>query len=276
MNSFNKMNTLTNKTYVNNKTFMTHGIQTWTLDNVIKWMEMNELNELISLFVYNAVDGNALYNITESELITMGVDKIGQRKKILRLVQEHNSLLDTNNINDTLTIKVIFDSRVRTINVTKNNTYNKIVNIIQKEYNLYEISKILYKDENGNKVTITDDIQMLNFITGTNKSKKLYVREKRMYKTKQFKNNFDMFNALLQPIIITNQHGIIEYINQKFTEKFMYSIKDLIGKNVKTIILDLNTENNDKHNVFVKIKSGTTLQMCLDLTRNTALGTNYI
>uniref|UniRef100_A0A6A7FQW5 WD repeat, SAM and U-box domain-containing protein 1 n=1 Tax=Hirondellea gigas TaxID=1518452 RepID=A0A6A7FQW5_9CRUS len=77
-------------------------VQEWTREDVCSWLTEHGLAEYSHNFRAHAIDGRELITLTEDKLEnTLGVDALGHRNKILRLVKRHkreNSVAESNEV----------------------------------------------------------------------------------------------------------------------------------------------------------------------------------
>ena len=50
------------------------------------WLRHNDLDEVAALFREHEIDGEALLSLTHADLIILGINTIGLRSKLLRLI----------------------------------------------------------------------------------------------------------------------------------------------------------------------------------------------
>ena len=60
--------------------------QQWTISEVSAWLESIELGELRETFAENSISGAELLELGEDDMKTLGVSKLGHRKKLLRRI----------------------------------------------------------------------------------------------------------------------------------------------------------------------------------------------
>jgi len=60
----------------------------WNADEVADWLDLLEISETKDLFLENAIGGSELLDLSDADLRSMGIAKVGHRKKILSKVAE--------------------------------------------------------------------------------------------------------------------------------------------------------------------------------------------
>jgi hypothetical protein len=60
----------------------------WSANEVADWLDLLEISETKEVFVDNAIGGSELLDLSDADLRSMGVAKVGHRKKILSKVAE--------------------------------------------------------------------------------------------------------------------------------------------------------------------------------------------
>jgi SAM domain (Sterile alpha motif) len=73
-------------------------MRVWSFQHVTAWLEKNDLKEYSDAFVKNAISGSELADLTEKDLETLGVKKLGSRKKLIRLIQDMTALKRENSM----------------------------------------------------------------------------------------------------------------------------------------------------------------------------------
>lgn len=68
-------------------------INAWTGQQVAKWLTKNDMMENVESFIENAITGSEFVDLTEKDLDTLGVKKLGSRKRILKVITEYNMQL---------------------------------------------------------------------------------------------------------------------------------------------------------------------------------------
>lgn len=66
-------------------------MESWSEEEVCTWLESLDMTELIPSFRRNAISGAELVVLDNDELRALGVSKVGQRRKILNLVNPDES-----------------------------------------------------------------------------------------------------------------------------------------------------------------------------------------
>lgn len=60
----------------------------WNPEEVADWLDLLEISETKELFIDNAIGGSELLDLSDADLRSMGIAKVGHRKKILSKVAE--------------------------------------------------------------------------------------------------------------------------------------------------------------------------------------------
>jgi len=114
--------------------YMIKDINDWTTYDVCEWLIANGLDDIVEYISKNAINGMVLKNLTDKELIEIGITKIGHRKKILatlkEIIEEPNietremdliseSTLTSSYDNSTIQIKIDCDGSIRRFKLPK-------------------------------------------------------------------------------------------------------------------------------------------------------------
>lgn len=63
----------------------------WSTKEVTAWLATNELEMYKSVFEKESINGETLMELTPEELDSIGVKKLGHKKKLLRLIKKMKS-----------------------------------------------------------------------------------------------------------------------------------------------------------------------------------------
>lgn len=63
----------------------------WTSEMVANWLNMNELGHLASVFMAHRITGDVLLDLTSDDLVEIGVQALGDRKRFLRAAAQFQS-----------------------------------------------------------------------------------------------------------------------------------------------------------------------------------------
>ncbi len=64
------------------------GPEMWTLGDTCDWLATMEMRQYRILFITNSLNGKRLIQLTDSELLLVGVEALGHRKRILRNIKQ--------------------------------------------------------------------------------------------------------------------------------------------------------------------------------------------
>ena len=62
----------------------------WSIEEVGAWLESFDLHDSKECFIENEISGAELFTLTDEDLVSIGIIKLGPRKKILRKIEELN------------------------------------------------------------------------------------------------------------------------------------------------------------------------------------------
>mmetsp|Transcript_20992 Transcript_20992/g.59053 ORF Transcript_20992/g.59053 Transcript_20992/m.59053 type:complete len:766 (-) Transcript_20992:219-2516(-) len=165
----------------------------WTQQDVSNWLASIGLDRYRDLFFYNEIDGEMLLDIDDDDLLALPIERLGDRKKILRRLKEHRgatgntgssvtmsqtgtrgdgsqvSQVDSYSDLDTVgalagsvSVKCVYNDDIRSLKLNKNDDYEAFKAKLKKEYGSSRFAA-KYKDEDGDLVTIRNnqDIQLV-------------------------------------------------------------------------------------------------------------------
>mmetsp|Transcript_31092 Transcript_31092/g.87146 ORF Transcript_31092/g.87146 Transcript_31092/m.87146 type:complete len:749 (+) Transcript_31092:101-2347(+) len=172
-------------------------IAQWTTNEVGLWLSHVRLDKFRNVFFYNEIDGEMLLDIDDDDLLALPIDRLGERKKILRKVNElrggpagssgsskRNTATgsiseaapsDTASNNsqasvgssatdkNIVSIKCVFNEDVRTLRVNIKDDYETFKNKIRNEYGSRRMMA-KFRDEDGDLVTIRNNRDVQHII----------------------------------------------------------------------------------------------------------------
>lgn len=60
----------------------------WSIEDVAIWLDSFDLHDSKEFFVENEISGPELLMLTDEDLVSLGITKLGPRKKVLRKIEE--------------------------------------------------------------------------------------------------------------------------------------------------------------------------------------------
>ena len=178
-------------------------ITQWTAHEVGMWLSSVGLDKYRNVFFYNEIDGEMLLDIDDDDLLALPIERLGDRKKILRKVNEvrgsrsggggssasvkatasqssaagsetgggslnsdaSGSDTGSSNISSKqfIEVKCVYNDDIRTIRIGKSEDYDTFKQKIRNEYNS---SRVIakYKDQDGDLVTIRNSKDLANIV----------------------------------------------------------------------------------------------------------------
>jgi PAS domain S-box-containing protein len=248
-----------------------------------------EISETKELFIDNAIGGSELLDLSDADLRSMGIAKVGHRKKILSKVAEMKGIKladssktsmttsmsdDTSLDIDQILVKCFLKDEVRTMKIRMNALFDELQKDIHDMYK--KKLTIKYKDQDGDEVTIARDEDLTEAVrtipNGPRRIFKLYLYERKSRadgeksedsgsKSRAPEPNaalsmmFSLFDSLLDACIVINDKCLVQYAN-KSAEKFTgFRSRELVGRNVNLLMTD---EHKGSHDAYVKsyLKTG--------------------
>lgn len=248
----------------------------WDINETAAWLAMEELGELSDIFADNSVAGSELLDLTEEDMKSMGINKLGHRKKLLKLIAKlrgdttssaslaANSQTTASNqaessdatseevVKGKLNVKCQFRGEWYSIKFTKSTTFKSLRRQLEDQFECR--LRIKYSDSDGDMVTIKRESDLQECIReasvrGSTRVK-LYLTERSESSSSTTSHGssdkshvaradmFSMFEFILDPVIIINEGGIVQFINKKVEATLGYSSGDMVGRNVNMIMTE--------------------------------------
>lgn len=307
--------------------YMIKDINDWTTDDVCEWLIVNGLEDIVEYITKHAINGMVLKNLTDKELIEIGVTKIGHRKKILTIVKDYTgepnietreldliseSTLTSSYDNSTIQIKFDYEGIIRRFKLPKGSTLSELKAELKTKFDISSRATIEFMDRDKDKISINSEEDWSDYLKESNYAVKLFITKptSRSSSRKDLQNSsssrselknstsskksrrrysYGIFDKFIQAIIITDEKGIIQYINPISEKLLNYKKKELIGKNVKVIMPTEYSEHHDEYitnylttgnphvigkgrNVTAMTKTGIYIPVHLQLTENYSSG----
>jgi len=235
------------------------------------WLESIELGELRDAFSENSIAGAELLELSEDDMKSMGISKLGHRKKLLKKIaalrgentaagsssQTAQTAADSSASHDDdargsdqrLNVKCLFRDDWYSIKITRATTFKALRRMLEEQFECR--LRIKYADSDGDQVTIKreSDLQECYREAGQRHSTriKLYLIEREASReasvekplTSQARTDmFSMFEYILDPVIIISETGVVQFINKKVEGVLGYAQSDMIGKNINIIMTE--------------------------------------
>lgn len=169
-------------------------ISEWTVHDVGIWLASINLGKYRDVFFYNEIDGEMLVDIDDDDLLALPIERLGDRKKIIRRLNEYrgvsnassqsgsqvsvgpsaatsNSQSNVDSYSDldtvgaiagSVSLKCVYNDDIRTLRVNKNDDYEAFKSKLKKEYGSSRYAA-KFKDDDGDLITIRNnqDVSMV-------------------------------------------------------------------------------------------------------------------
>lgn len=157
-----------------------------------------------------------------------------------------------------VTIKLVYGKDIRAIRIPMDMKYSELRHAVKEQYG--QRMRMKYKDEDGDYVSIRrqqdlidmfSDMQMDNrtrqriFVTPSKESENVRDKED----SAKAMAVFQMFDVLLDALIAISDEGIVQYCNPAFEKLTGWTSKELISKNITTIMTE---EYKRTHDAYLK------------------------
>jgi PAS domain S-box-containing protein len=235
--------------------------ETWTIYEVGSWLALLDFTEYRIPFVENNISGLELLDLTDQDLISLQINKLGDRKKLLKYIQllkdgdsqkkisddssidsEEKDLTDGTHslsLDGEITIKCYYEDDVHMIDIT-NPSLSELEKKISEEFQLSEFV-IKYKDNEDELITIQKDKDLIRALKNgkSNETPKLIIFKKSFLTESQIQT----YNALADAVVIFDKKGYIQFLNINGEKLFEYSREKIIGKSFKLFLSEEDGKN---------------------------------
>lgn len=172
----------------------------WAVEEVAAWLDFIGLPEYSELFKHHSISGQELVELTDADLVSLEVEKIGHRRKILSRVKSLTRRKDEDDVSsegssrsgrsgseisfgsnsnstssftgsaysrelDEVVFKCYLEDDIRIVKINKNAPFQTLEEKIEKEYGRQVVIK--YKDEDGDLVTLKTNAGLQGLISST-------------------------------------------------------------------------------------------------------------
>lgn len=244
----------------------------WSVKDVGTWLNAIGLGAYGKIFAKNEIGGEELLDLTESEVTSLGITKLGHRKKIMssiKSLQENGGLIGGNIDDETASssshggssasvgsksesvgsgksqidsfvVKLNYKDKGRMITVSSKETFDSLKRKVRKE--LHTRVRLYFEDDGGDVVQIRrsshwDACKTSARILGSNKIT-LECRSRH--------DDDDLYDAKMDAVIVSTETGEIVKVNKVACKLFGYSQNSLVGGNVsKLMTRDMAINHND-------------------------------
>lgn len=248
---------------------------TWNLTDVIAWLENLELSEYKRQFWTNHISGAALLELSEDDLKNLQVNKLGQRKKLLKEIEklkgsnkgskssskkrggDKNGGAESgsddgvgssgSSNNERLYFKLHYKDDVQGIKVPQSISLKELRQEVKALFN--QRMRIKYKDDEGDLVSLRREADLSALIremqVENKRTMKFYLTPTEVVSTAEKEKAdavktqmFALFDIMLDPVVIINESGIVQYMNAAGESLTGYKPNELIGSNVSKLMTD--------------------------------------
>lgn len=257
----------------NKKTFKDKNISDWDSNDVTEWLTSINMGEYNSILINNDITGASLKTITDGELLSLGITKLGHRKKILSLINPSAINIDGSDSVEKTTFSGSFDNasvinvKVSHRDLTKKiklSLGSKLSDLKDEIRDKFELKgakfSVYYKDEDGDKIIISNEAEWEDCISENKNNIKISISTSSSYSSKQSQSvspimAFSVFDSLLQATIVIDEKAIMQYINPAAEKLTGFSKSESVGKNVNILMPE---EFAREHNSYLAnyIKTG--------------------
>jgi len=262
-------------------------MEDWTMAEVLGWLETIDLHEHKANFWSNKISGAELPTLTEDDMKSLGVTKIGQRKKLAKEISKQAAADATSNSASTgtksqskvaqsensetsedasassntgpvnVTLKLVHGKDIRAMRVPMSITFSELRRSIKELFG--HRMRLKYKDDDGDYVSIRRQQDLLDMFSdmqmeGRSRQRVFVSASKETTESlaaedEKAKAVFSMFDVLLDAVIVINDEGIVQYCNSAFEKLTGYSSKEVTSKNITVIMTE---EYKRTHDAYLK------------------------
>jgi len=253
----------------------------WTIAEVGMWLDFISMGEFRIPFIEQQISGQDLLELTEADLVELGVKALGQRKRLQRNIKELKGFrseefggvdedrFSSDPIDDERASRGSSDGRddfsssqkirckcyyrkdIRLLTIKSNITYRKLLSTIREEYN--RTLQIYWEDEDGDEIKIGSDRQLKNAIKLSKGNLKLKLQRRRDKKktdstqVKALDVDTSMLDSLVDGCVVISSDGYIEVFNKAAERLFGYPRSQMIGQNVKILMPGMYAARHDSY-----------------------------
>jgi len=245
----------------------------WSVEDVGVWLDWLQLSEYRPEFIRNSVSGSELFELDTDDFISLGVTKVGPRKRLEKRIRmlkhglegaleapsvgdddsecsSHSSVtsyssgssasLDSNAsaVKDKLalekvSLKLAFKDDISMLHVSPKIEFKELRRKITKEYG--RTMTLKYKDEEGDLVRIRKTKHFRRAIQqwSGQGSLKLFLSEK---KKKISNRQAAVLDTMVDAVVTINSKGHVLAFNKAAEEMFGYSKKSVLKKNIRMLM----------------------------------------
>lgn len=255
----------------------------WSVLDVSDWLASLELNDLIPAFVENEISGGELKTLNDADLTSLGVTKIGHRKKILAIVnpsvlqtstnadsesgpKSKSTLTGSSDTSSVIAIKATYKGETRKMKLAAGSRLSDLKAEVTAKFELKNMKfQLCYEDADGDMLTLGSESEWEECLNESPKSVKLIIRESGSSKDKKSSSSksksksssssssisptvaFAVFDGLLQATLVIDEKGILQYANSAAEKSTGYTRSEMIGKNVKMLMPEEFAREHDSY-----------------------------
>eukprot|EP01102_Stenamoeba_stenopodia_P020211 TRINITY_DN77_c0_g1_i2.p1 TRINITY_DN77_c0_g1~~TRINITY_DN77_c0_g1_i2.p1 ORF type:complete len:576 (-),score=147.27 TRINITY_DN77_c0_g1_i2:78-1805(-) len=243
----------------------------WAVSEVGMWLEFIECGEYKIAFIENSISGQELFDLEDDDLLTIGVKKLGLRKKILSEIKNlqkrgggsapstsHHSASD--NFRDDLSdsgsgisgslgsptevcVKCFFEDEIRVIRVKPDTSLRDLKKKIKNEFG--QRLSVKWKDNDGDLIPIRKDRHWKSALTAGLHHGNIRLMLSEKVRSVVSATETAVLETMVDGVIIIDIKGLIQFINKSAERIFQYDRSQVLGKNIKMLMTSADADRHD-------------------------------
>lgn len=255
-------------------------VKSWSIEDVGIWLGAFDLHDSKEFFVENEISGPELLTLTDEDLVSIGITKLGPRKKILRKIEELNmsrsqSTQNSPTVSDgavgigNILVKLNFEGEIRKQKFKLTDGVKEVRKAVKKlfdnELSVRNYTKdmqiplqIKYTDEDNDVITVDSDdsVQVAFSFAIRNKTTLTFAimaparnSVLRASSSSPALTMYSMFEEMVDPVIVIDHLGVMHYVNNATEQLTGFDSRNLKGRNVNIL---MTANDREHHDTYIK------------------------
>lgn len=233
----------------------------WSVEDVCYYLYSIGLGDYAGVFEENEISGGELLDLTESEILSIGVTKLGHRKKLMTKIQtlhmpdfdittgnserdsevcseksgsmtgstRSSSVLSIKETATTIVVKLVWDDKIRLLTVEENIPFDSLKRKVKREF--HRRMRLYYPDDTGEIIRLkrTAHWNAAKVCSRMGDGKLTIVCRPRS-------SNDELYNKELDGVITCDESGKILSINKQACKLWGFRSNQVVGKNVTVLM----------------------------------------
>lgn len=241
----------------------------WAVSEVGMWLDFIDCGEYKIAFIENSISGQELFDLEDDDLLTIGVKKLGLRKKILSEIKNlqkrggggapsvsisqtsasdhyRDDLSDSGSNSSApaeICVKCFFEDEIRVIRVKPDTSLRELKKKIKNEFG--QRLSVKWKDNDGDLIPIRKDRHWKSALASGAHHGNIRLMLSEKVRSVVSATETAVLETMVDGVIIIDVKGLVQFINKSAERIFQYDRSQVLGKNIKMLMTSADSDRHD-------------------------------